>query len=566
MKEFKLKELLLISMKERRSKKILFHPERTVIIGGNETGKSVLLKSIYYTFGAEPHKLHPDWLSAEPISIVKFSVDGENLTIFRKEKVFALFDETNLPIGIYSRVSDLGSALADIFGFKLQLPNATGQVVTPPPAYLFLPFYMDQDKSWSANWESFQKLYLPRTRLDVVNYHTGIRPNEYYTAKNELSRIKENIAVIDKEINMIRMLLKNLKKKMSSADFTIDLDTFQSEITEMLASCQLLNQQQEKHKIKLSNLYNNKIALEAQLLIVRNALAETHKDYEFATHILETIVPCPSCGAEYENSFGERFGIAQDEQRCTDLIVELQEELGMTLAGIEKTNDTFINNKVTLGQIENRLEQKKGEIKLRDVIESEGKREVQKLFIEEITAYDLELGEKIKLRDDLDLTLKDLEDKKRAELIRSKYRILMRENLDLLNLKNVKNTTFQKIDSKLSESGSKTPRELMAYYYSILQVMREFSTSSYCPIVIDSPNQQAQDPENLPKLLNFIIDKQPEGSQLVLSIEEDHGIDYQGDIIRLTEKSKLLQPENYQEHFEYLKPFLTEVYGPKLFY
>ena len=566
MKEFKLKELLLLSLREKRSRKIVFNSERTVIIGGNETGKSVLLKSIYHTFGAEPHKLHPDWLRAEPIALIKFTVDDIEYSIFRKENIYALFDQKNKCTGIYRRVSDLGAVLGEIFGFKLQLQNANGVAVIPPPAYLFLPFYMDQDRSWTTNWEAFEKLYLPRARLDVVNYHTGIRPNEYYTAKNELGKVKDGITLIDREVTLIRLLLKNLKKKLSTGEFTIDLEVFQKEITEMLVACQQLNQQQEKHKVKLTNLYNTKIALEAQLLIVRKALAENQKDYHFATHELDTVVPCPSCGAEYENSFSERFGIAQDEQRCTDLIIELDEELGITLTEIEKINAKFVENTVAISKIESRLDQKKGEIKLKDIIESEGKREVQKLFVEEIAEYDLELEEKMSLRDDLDLQLKNLEDKKRAETIRIKYRQYMRRYLDVLNLASVRDETFKKIDTKLSESGSKTPRGLMAYYYSILHVMREFSTSSFCPIVIDSPNQQAQDPENLPKLLKFILDEQPRDSQLILSIEEDHGIDYQSDVIRLSEKGSLLSETNYQEHFDYIKPFLSDVFGLQLFY
>lgn len=566
MKEFKLKEILLLSLKEKKSKKVKFHQTRTVIIGGNETGKSVLLKSIYYTFGAEPHKLHPDWVLAEPVSLVKFSVDEEEYFIFRKDKTFALFNNQKEIIGIYRKVSEIGEKLADIFGFKIQLANQEGIAVTPPPAYLFLPFYMDQDSSWQNNWASFQKLYLPNARLDIVNYHTGIRPNKYYTTKNELGVVYDGISTIDREIKLIKLLLLNLKNKLSKAEFTIDLDAFQNEITEMLVSCQLLKQQQEKHKIKLTNLYNSKISLEAQLLIVKKTLNETHRDYVYATEVLEEIVPCPSCGAEYENSFGERFGIAQDEQRCFDLIVELDEELKTVLDSIEKINSDFIMNKISLTKIETQLVQKKGEIKLKDVIESEGKREVQKLFKDEIYQYDLELAEKIKLKDSLENDLKDLEDKKRAELIRNKYRAYMRSFLDILNLKTVKDKAFQKIDAKLTESGSKTPRELMAYYYSILQIMREYSSSTFCPIVIDSPNQQAQDGENLPLLLNFIIDKQPNDSQLILSIEEDHGIDYKAKIVRLTEKTSLLNKDTYKDDFEYIKPFLSDVFGLQLFY
>ena len=93
---------------------------------------------------------------------------------------------------------------------------------------------------------------------------------------------------------------------------------------------------------------------------------------------------------------------------------------------------------------------------------------------------------------------KDLENKKRANDIKLKFRNLIRSYLDEVNLQSVPTKAFAKIDAKGTESGSKTPRELMAYYYAILNIMRERSSSTYFPIVIDSPNQQAQDAENLP--------------------------------------------------------------------
>jgi len=57
--------MFLISMAEKKAKKVKFHPQTTLILGGNDTGKSCLLKSIYSTFGAEPSIIHPNWKDAE---------------------------------------------------------------------------------------------------------------------------------------------------------------------------------------------------------------------------------------------------------------------------------------------------------------------------------------------------------------------------------------------------------------------------------------------------------------------------------------------------------------------
>ena len=62
----------------------------------------------------------------------------------------------------------------------------------------------------------------------------------------------------------------------------------------------------------------------------------------------------------------------------------------------------------------------------------------------------------------------------------------------------------------LSQKPGAICRGLLAYYYSILHLMKEHSTAAFCPIIIDSPNQQDQDFVNLKKMLGFIRDKRPE--------------------------------------------------------
>lgn len=75
MKRMIIKEIKLVSFLEEKAKKVIFHPNITVIKGDNHTGKSSLIKSIYWTFGADPKDLHPKWKNANVISLVKFSLD-----------------------------------------------------------------------------------------------------------------------------------------------------------------------------------------------------------------------------------------------------------------------------------------------------------------------------------------------------------------------------------------------------------------------------------------------------------------------------------------------------------
>jgi putative DNA primase/helicase len=94
---------------------------------------------------------------------------------------------------------------------------------------------------------------------------------------------------------------------------------------------------------------------------------------------------------------------------------------------------------------------------------------------------------------------------------------------------------------------SDLPRALLAYYYSILYLIRGNESGTFCPVVIDSPNQQDQDLPNLKKMLTFIHDRRPKDSQLVLGLVDDCGVSFDGDVIELTQKHALLNKDDYDQ-------------------
>ena len=91
MKNLFILELLLISHKEKKARRIQFDRRRTLIHGKNHTGKSSLIKSIYHTFGAEP-LINPKFQNANTTALVKFEINGLEYEILRTGKLFAIFN------------------------------------------------------------------------------------------------------------------------------------------------------------------------------------------------------------------------------------------------------------------------------------------------------------------------------------------------------------------------------------------------------------------------------------------------------------------------------------------
>jgi hypothetical protein len=181
------------------------------------------------------------------------------------------------------------------------------------------------------------------------------------------------------------------------------------------------------------------------------------------------------------------------------------------------------------------------------------------MFESEIFTFETDLKEKLLHKNDLENEVKKFEDKKRASDIRTEFRDLMGSNLRQLNVHSLDQKYYKRIDSSIKESGSAMPRALMAYYYSILNVIKKYGSSAFCPIIIDSPNQQGQDKDNLPRLIKFIIEKQPKDSQLILGLEEipeGYPNEY---VVELKEERSLLQANDFDEVMAEIKPYLKEL-------
>ena len=61
MKRLTIKKLIVISQSESRSLEIPFKNGLNIILGGNKTGKSSIIKSIFTTFGCECKRIEKDW-------------------------------------------------------------------------------------------------------------------------------------------------------------------------------------------------------------------------------------------------------------------------------------------------------------------------------------------------------------------------------------------------------------------------------------------------------------------------------------------------------------------------
>lgn len=557
-------ELSVVSFQERRARQILFDRATNVFVGSNDTGKSSLLKCLYWAFGAEPSVTHPIWATADVAASVGFEIEGKAYSILRKLDQFVLRDQHGSVLARERRITNgIGPRIAELFDFGLVTTDRDGKEFVPPPAFLFLPYYIDQEASWKTNWSGFRRLEQVRGYRKLVSeYHVGIRPNAYYEAKSELDRDQLALSRLQAERTAVLGAKRTADESLPFRGFDIDVAAFAEDVDDLLVSLEELAKRETAYRESLQDRRSERQVVELQIKAVKHEIAELKADNAYANAPARLArIECPTCGAFHEDSFLDRFELARDVDRCEDLLRQLERDLEQLNDGIAKTEAAFTQTTSDRARLEETLARSRGAITLRDVIASEGRKQVQQVFRDQLSAY----AERIHAADgriaSVKRTLKSLTNAKERDRILSAYRERTSRYLDALNVDTLPPQAYSAIDSRIKETGSDLPRALLAYYYAILHTIRNHGSSVYCPIVIDSPNQQGQDNRNLPAMIDFIFSRRPEGSQLVVACEDLHGVHPGGLIVPFETKGRVLREEEFDAVAAAVRPALNDALG-----
>lgn len=559
MKRLRFTELLLLSEPEKAARRVTFHPKATIIKGANDTGKSSILKSIYQTLGAEPPNQHPKWADTKAINSLRFTVDDVAYRMIRLGGRFALFDGSDNLIRTFARVTkQLSPQFARLFNFHLRLLSQSGEEQQAAPAFLFLPFYVDQDQGWTGSWRSFDRLrQFKNYKRDVAYFHTGIRPSEFYVAKTRLAMLRRELDPLQQKRQLLKKLLTDVETRIAAVDFSIDIEQYRSEIEVLLKRCNELLLVEEKLKRELSESFVVVGQLDQQIEVARHALGEIRQDRKFAGQQADAI-ECPVCHAEYTNGFADRFHIAVDEDQCQTLLDQLQVERDEAFAESQRVRAQATETQAMIEGINKVLAVRKEVVTLQELLRAQGQREMQSTLIAELAETNRQIGELDVRCKEAESEMQKLENRDRQADIVGFYRQQMGQFVNRLNVPNLPASSYKDIVNNIQETGSDLPRALLAYYYALLQTINKWSSSTYCPVVIDSPRQQDQDTENYRTMLRFIRDETPEDAQLVLAVQSDMGMKFGGDTIELHDKSRVLSQREWKAAIEEVRPLLEK--------
>jgi len=561
MKSLRFKKLWLVSEQSRAARSIDFHTKMTLLVGKNHTGKSTLIKHIFKTLGCETKGKSDRWDTLS-VSVLRFQLDNTDYLVYRRANVFALKNESSGAIQVTTTYSEWSEIIARLFDFRLMLPTHQDSLGQATPPFLFLPFYLDQDGSWLKQWNSFEKLsQFSAWQKSVISYVTGQRPNGYYVAKFEETKVKAEVSQLSQELGVVQAALARVKKSLPRAAVRLDTNAFKQEIANLLRDSTQLKQEQESLRSKAFEQASAKESISTQIAMAKDALRDLEGDLRYLTETKpEATLLCPTCGTEHENGFPVRLELIDDAFTLRKIIAELEtdkQKIDEALAGIQgKLNRV----KVKVRAIEQTLQTKKGALRLQDVVDSQSVEVVHGAFAKDLDVLKKRLSE----REGLAAELKDKAAKfdlpERTKEINGYYAERMELFASELGAQDLREDVKKKPDATITASGSALPRSLLAYQFAVLHTAKEKGDAKLFPVVVDSPNQQGQDAEHLTQMLNFIVKRVPSDQQLILSVEErPANLIFEGTTIELLTPYGLLEAECYDAIADELRDLVLEV-------
>lgn len=567
MKNLAFKRLVVASDTLKSGNQFEFKPRFNLITANdNSFGKSTLAKLLFWTLGGEP-VLDVTWTSFDVRCLVDFSVGNETYQAGRYGNIMFL----RRPNGQWEKFSKItgaySEAFAEIVGFEALLPNRNDatKLETPPPAFYFLPFYVDQQRSWSQAWNGFINLeQYSKWQKTIIEYHTGYLLPEFFTFEEQIAARNLEKKTAEVEVRKIETAIEVVKAYLPTSSKTVALskgefDTLAAEVSDDIAKLQA---QQEELLGTIAEIQTERLYLQGQLDLAKLASAELEKDYAFSVECIEgESLLCPLCGTAHDNSSPNRASILADKDEAGSQVIQLSgkiERLDKKLAKSQERLESACSEIEAINSKYKPLEASKttdteasaAKSSFLDSIASHAVQKHVQRTMETKTALIRTIKSKNK---NLRAEQKKLLTKEEREDLDAAFKDSLAKYVDDVNAQGINLSPIESpLDyKKLYGSGgaAESTRGILAYYMSVIRQAHKAENEAFSAVVIDTPNQQEQADFNYEKILKFLMDTVPSNAQLILCAmnrSEIQSYKSAAHVIEL-DKNKILRDTKYAE-------------------
>ncbi|WP_303905031.1 hypothetical protein [Thiohalomonas denitrificans] len=523
----KFKRLVLVSDTIKSANQFKFQERFNLITGKNNSiGKSSLVKSIYWALGCEP-EFDETWNSLDCKALLEFSI-GENCYVVVRTHNLIVLGVVGGTYHKYGRITgEFSEEFSELVGFKAKLPKRGDDPVldTPPPAYYFLPFYIDQLRSWTSPWNSFQNLaQYAKWKQPIVKYHTGYLSPEHFELEEHIFEYEAEKQEANEEIKKINTAIDIVERYVPKSNLALTPEKFEEITKEVKQELGELAEQQELLLSSLCDLQSSKYHLENQLEIATRAVKEIESDYQFSVEYVDSDeLECPLCGTAHDNSLASRASILSDKKQAEDQVLFIQEEISALNVDIEYSQTQLESARLRIYEINEKYGKKtddKEKYNLTDIVDSFSSQSVQRNVEYTKIIKQALCKENTDKQKELKKFQKRLLTNDRKQELSDFFTGLITEFIEKLNSKgvNLSKVKHPTDYTKLFGSGgaAEGTRAALAYQMAVFRQIYYSRNEIPAPLVIDTPNQQEQANQNYERIVNLILKDTPSQSQVIL--------------------------------------------------
>ncbi len=537
------RDILIVDIINHVARYTSFMPGLNVVTSKeNHVGKSSLLKSLYFALGAEV-EFDNAWDKNSKIVAVRFIVNYNEYRIVRYNKKFAVFKNDFLFFMTESVTHDLSSIFEEIFDFSIYLLNKSNdkRIVLAPPAFTFMPYYIDQDKGWSNMYKSFKNMdqFEKSERLKSLYYHLGIYNKDTIESMSECDRLKDEIEKLKDREKSVRSTIENLLLEIQNLIIVDNEEDFEKQLS-------IPNEQTKKLVNELGKARNHIQETQTKLYqheYQYNMIKKYYKTHKNDSIMVEKNIRCPKCGYKIDdnldmmirknyNTSNEIYIIQLLELRIKSLKCELhqQKDEYVKLLSELKNKEKVFNKSQELYQV---------------YIKHKG-------LGDTVKKYQYELEQNIQSQKQKVLRVKSINklirETDRIKVIEAKYIDFVKSNIIKLNAWHPSYEDKIRLLKPISAQGSLESKIVLSQYIGLFQTMQNINSSAIrFPFVIDSPRGQEASNSSSKEILKIIstIDFLP---QIILATVDYNKYmdDSKSNVILLEEDRRLLNRLTYE--------------------
>lgn len=504
----------MVDITNKEAKKIKFSQGKNLLTSAkNHLGKSVIMKSIYYTLGAEVYFPEPI-KRLNFLTYVDFILGEKNYRVSRFNRIFSLYCNDKL-IGQYSSVGEFGEVLVKIFRFEINLisKDTVGTIVKCPPVFYYLPYYIDQENGWSNNSFSFNcmtQFDMPQ-RKNSYFFHLGVFDYNYVEISKLIKMNKIKIETLKKENEKLIYVTDTLKARTNEIEFVFDQKSLESAIESRKIQTEKFLNDITKVRNQLIDVESNRIQLEHDKKILRRYI--TRKDIENCDSS-KSIIQCPKCGNTFEYTLTKKLEKIYLKESLQSDYVKLSEEIINLEHKIVNLKNKFEYSQKVLSKHEQGLAQDQEVYDL--YLRSKATMELIREYKKQIGDNEIEI---VKLgRENDKMTQKFTAYSEKKKKVNDEYMNNLEKLLIELDIPKDQINEVSEPGTYLAASGAYGPRCKIAQILAFVKTKDQYATEVISfPIIIDSPNALEQDKEHLTMVIRTLFYWENTENQIIVA-------------------------------------------------